>query len=74
MLVTKTSVITGKENTIDLPITQEQLQQWQLGGLVQDVFPDLDVNQREFLISGTTQEEWEETFGEGLKIGEFSYD
>ncbi len=64
MLITKTSVITGKENTMNLPITQEQLQQWQLGGLVQDVFPDLDVNQREFLISGSTPEEWEETFGE----------
>jgi hypothetical protein len=64
MLITKTSVITGKENTMNLPITQEQLQQWQLGGLVQDVFPNLDVNQREFLISGSTPEEWEETFGE----------
>ena len=64
MLITKTSVITGKENTLNLPITDEQLRQWQSGGLVQDVFPNLDISQREFLISGTTQQEWQETFGE----------
>jgi len=64
MLITKTSVITGKENTLNLPITDEQLRQWQSGGLVQDVFPNLDISQREFLISGTTHQEWQETFGE----------
>ena len=65
--VTRQSAITRKMNTMELPITQEHLDNYDtVGGLlVQDVFPNLDVGQREFLISGITPQEWEETFGEG---------
>jgi hypothetical protein len=31
---------------------------------VQDAFPQLDADQREFLISGITPEEWDATFGD----------
>lgn len=31
--------------------------------LIQDALPELNPDQREFLISGTTPEEWEELFG-----------
>jgi len=64
--VTRQSAITRKMNTMELPITQEHLDNYDtVGGLlVQDVFPNLDVGQREFLISGITPQEWEETFGE----------
>jgi hypothetical protein len=64
MLITKISMITGKHNSMDLPVTEEQLSQWSSGGLAQDVFPDLNLEQREFLISGSTPEEWKEMFGE----------
>jgi len=62
MLITKTSTLTGKHNSMDLPVTKEQLFHWQSGNLVQDVFPNLDKDQREFLISGITPEEWQEAF------------
>jgi len=64
--VTRQSAITRKMNTMELPITQEHLDNYDtVGGLlVQDVFPNLDVGQREFLISGITPQEWNETFGE----------
>ena len=32
------------------------------GQLIQDAFPDLSVSAREFLISGTTPEEWNKLF------------
>jgi len=64
--VTKQSIITKKMNTMELPITQEHLDMYETVGdiLVQDAFPNLDIGQREFLISGITPQEWNETFGE----------
>ena len=64
--VTKQSVITKKMNTMELPITQEHLDMYETVGdiLVQDAFPNLDIGQREFLISGITPDEWTKTFGD----------
>jgi len=41
-----------------LPVTNEQIDRWEGGALVQDVFPHLTPSEREFLISGVTPEEW----------------
>ena len=64
--VTRQSVITRKMNTMELPISQEHLDIYDTVGdiLVQDAFPNLDKEQREFLISGITPDEWNNTFGE----------
>lgn len=65
MLVYKKHIITGKVNSMDLPVTQKQLDIYEnTNTLVQDVFPDLDADQREFLISGFMPGEFEtQTFG-----------
>ena len=62
MKVTKISSLSGKENTMDLPITQEQIQEWESGELVQHVFPELSPEEREFLMTGITDEEWDRAF------------
>ena len=64
--VTRQSVITKKINTMELPITQEHLDIYETVGdmLIQDAFPNLNVEQREFLLSGITPQEWNNTFGE----------
>ena len=64
--VTRQSVITKKINTMELPITQEHLDLYETVGdmLIQDAFPNLDKEQREFLLSGITPQEWNDTFGE----------
>jgi len=65
MLVQKTSIFTGKESEMELDITQEQMDRWQSGReLIQNVFPHLSPEQREFLMSGATPEEWDELFPE----------
>ena len=63
--VTKKSIISGKTNTMSLPITQEHLDIYETVGdiLIQDAFPNLDKYQREFIISGITPKEWNDTFG-----------
>lgn len=63
MLITRKSPVTKRENTMDLPITEEQLTRWRSGELAQKVFPDLTPDQREFLMSGMTAEDWKATFG-----------
>ena len=64
MQVTKVSPLTQRENTLDLDITQGQVDQWQGGTLIQDVMPHLSLDEREFLISGTLPGEFEKMFGE----------
>ena len=64
--VTRQSVLTRKMNTMELPISQEHLDIYDNVGdiLVQDAFPNLNAEQREFLLSGITPQEWKDTFGE----------
>jgi|TARA_R110002020_G_scaffold362814_5_gene575109 hypothetical protein len=64
MKVTRQSMASGKTRTKDLPITPVQYVKYIRGeGHVQDIMPDLPPEDREFLISGVTQEEWEELYG-----------
>jgi len=62
MIVQRRSIISGEVNTMNIDCTEEQLNRHKMGELVQDVFPNLSVEEREFLISGVTPEEWDATF------------
>lgn len=65
MLITKVSPFSGKEHTLDIPVTSEQLREWQSGrALIQNAMPNLTPGQREFLMTGITDEEWDAEFGE----------
>ena len=64
MLITRKSLISGIERTFDIPVTQEELYDWESGMLAQEAFPNLTAAQREFLMTGITPEEWEETMKE----------
>lgn len=59
MEVTRTSIITGKTKTVELPITEEQVKKWLGGALIQDAFPNLTPDEREFIKTGMTKKEWE---------------
>ena len=62
MKITKLSPVTGKANIMDLPITYGQFLDWQEGALIQHVMPDLSLDEREFLITGMTPEDWNSLF------------
>lgn len=72
MKVTRTSIFTGIERSMDLPITEEQVAHWNnRDGYVQDIFSNLSVDEREFILSGVTPDEWKAVFGEeDLEYGE----
>lgn len=58
MLITRTNPITGKRIVTDLPITEEQYVLWKSGTLIQNAMPNLSADDREWLISGITPEQW----------------
>lgn len=61
--LTRTSTFTRRRNTMTLPITLEQYRSWQAGGtLIQDAFPTLTAEEREFILIGATQAEWDDVF------------
>lgn len=64
MFIQKRSMISGNINEMELPITTEQLEDWQSGRLIQHAMPHLNDEQREFLMTGVTPQEWIEQFGE----------
>lgn len=66
MLVKMSSILDGKDYTLDLPITKNQLyrvgNRFESGELLQDIVSELPIPQREFLKSGITPDEWNKTF------------
>ena len=64
MKITKRSMISGVLHTREIQITEVQLDQMKKGKHVQWLCPHLSPDDREFLISGITPEEWQATFGD----------
>jgi hypothetical protein len=62
MLITRTSMFSGKVRTKDLPVTQAQLDAYANGALLQNAFPNLSRDDREFIKTGVTKDEWDATF------------
>ena len=63
MTITRTSPHTGKENSREINVTQEQLRARLCGALIQDAMPNISADDREFILTGCTPEEWETIFG-----------
>ena len=64
MNITRTSILTGITRTLDIPVTQIQLDRWESGTLIQNAMPDITADEREFIKTGITGEEWDNAFGE----------
>lgn len=62
MEITRRSLLTGAERTIEIPVSHTQLARWKAGELIQHVMPELSVEEREFIMTGITPEEWREHF------------
>ena len=66
--LTRTSIITRRDNTMVLPIESDRVTEWLkarrddplAAPLVQDAFPELNDEQREFVLTGVTPDEWKE--------------
>ena len=65
MLISRVSPLSGKLNVMDIDITEDQLLVYEETLVpVQDIFPHLTPSEQEFLVSGLTDEDWDELFPE----------
>jgi hypothetical protein len=64
MIIKRTSAFTGITREVDLPVTEEQMNRYNNGELIQRAFPQLTPGQREFILTGVTDDEWDDMFGE----------
>jgi hypothetical protein len=62
MIIERKSPRTGKINTMNLSITLEQIHRWESGIPAQLAFPGLTAAEREFFMTGFTQEDWDWMF------------
>ena len=66
MIIAKYSNLSGRLNEMDIPVTHTELRDWMEGDeLIQDAFPHLTPEQREFLKTGITPAEWDAVFPYG---------
>tara|TARA_R100001086_G_scaffold98394_1_gene48997 strand:+ start:502 stop:693 length:192 start_codon:yes stop_codon:yes gene_type:complete len=56
------SPVTGKSNTREIDVTSEQLLEWRRGALIQSVMPHIHPQDREFIMTGSTPEDWKSMF------------
>jgi hypothetical protein len=64
MLITRKSILDGLERTLDISVTEEQYNNWKSGMLIQDAMPDTPSDEREFIITGISPDEWDTLFEE----------
>lgn len=68
MNITKISSLTGIEHTLNINVTEDELlrveNRYNSKELIQNIVPNLTMDEREFLMSGITNEEWIRVFGE----------
>ena len=64
MIIVRKSPVTGKINERDIDITFEQYASWANGALIQDAMPNVDAEDREFIVSGCTPEDFSFLFPE----------
>lgn len=66
--IDRTSPVTGKTHTMTLPISEGDyhmgLYRWANGAYIQDAFPMLSADEREFIQTGIPPEEWDNILGE----------
>jgi hypothetical protein len=69
---TNRSPITGENNTMEFDMLQTVFEDcyvaWSEGANIQDAFPMLDADQREFIKTGLTPEDWFMLFGDDREI------
>jgi hypothetical protein len=63
MKIKRTSPLTGQINVREINVTEAQLLLWENGALIQNAMPNVSSEDREFIKTGFTPEDWEMMFG-----------
>lgn len=60
MIVRRRNIITKKVRELELDVTQEQIDRWVAGELIQNAMPQLSRDECEFILTGFLPHEWDE--------------
>ena len=63
MKITRVSPFSNKKTTLEINVTARQIASWEKGELIQDAMPNLTPDEREFIKTGVTPDEWDDIFG-----------
>jgi hypothetical protein len=63
MKITRKSPLTGITRSKEIDVTIAQILAWEEGELIQNAMPQLSADDREFVKTGITGEEWDQLFG-----------
>jgi hypothetical protein len=64
MQIVRTSTLSGNTSAMEIDVSQDQLDAWLNGALIQNAMPNLNADEREFIMTGITPNEWDAMFGE----------
>ena len=64
MRIAKQSMLTGNITTREIPVTNWQIIRWRDGENIGTAMPDASLDDREFIKTGITPEEWNKYCGE----------
>lgn len=56
--------MSGKVTSMEIDVTEEQMNDWKRGALIQDAMPTVSADEREFILTGITPKEWNTIFGD----------
>jgi hypothetical protein len=62
MLAVKRSPFSGEICSREIPVTEEQFKLYESGMLIQHAMPNISSEDREFIMTGITPEEWAKVF------------
>ena len=64
MLIRRKSMISGRIHEMEINVTEAQLNAWMSGMLIQNAMPHLSADEREFIMTGITADEWNAAFAD----------
>jgi hypothetical protein len=65
MLVTRRSILSGEVRTREIAVDPAALAAYERGeGLIQKLMPDVAAEDREFIMTGISRDEWDAAFSE----------
>tara|TARA_B100001093_G_scaffold260589_1_gene249045 strand:- start:167 stop:484 length:318 start_codon:yes stop_codon:yes gene_type:complete len=59
MKITRQSILSKNISSMDIDVTHEQIAQWESGVLIHQAMPHLCEDEREFMMTGITPDEWD---------------
>lgn len=71
MKISRQNIFTGEINTLEINVTQEQLDKWHNGALIQNAMPNIPPEHREFIMTGITPDEWNKMFKNSISGEEY---